>query len=196
MATKMAKHRQEDQSLPSTPPPPPPPPPPPERPRTKVTPIVVKLKTSSLREFIKPVHHPTYDPNKPAPTGPYFFYGTLADPSLLSEILNLEHKPFLRPAKISGYECRLWGQYPALLEAPGEVVHGHVYHVATEKYAQRLAEYETTNYSAQACHITYTGGEEPSEIKGHTFKFVGDSTDLEDGKFDLEVWLRRIGRKD
>lgn len=82
-----------------------------------------------------------------APTGPYFCYGTLTDPSLLREILNLKNGPELRPAYLFGYECKLlWGQYPALLEVPGLVVEGAVYHVQTEEDGERLAGYETSNY--------------------------------------------------
>jgi hypothetical protein len=51
-------------------------------------------------------------------TGPYFFYGTLMDPSMLMEILELKEKPTLRPAKIGHYSCKRWGQYPALINGP------------------------------------------------------------------------------
>lgn len=53
--------------------------------------------------------------------------GTLTDPSMVREILGLETEPELRPARLSGYKCKLWGQYPALLDAPDSVVGGAVY---------------------------------------------------------------------
>jgi hypothetical protein len=43
-----------------------------------------------------------------APTGPYFFYGTLTDPSMIRGILGLEREPELRPANIADYACKLW----------------------------------------------------------------------------------------
>jgi len=46
----------------------------------------------------------------------YFFYGILADPATLATVLNLPDQPVLQPAKIIGYRCMLWGQYPALID--------------------------------------------------------------------------------
>ncbi|KAJ5565761.1 hypothetical protein N7535_007399 [Penicillium sp. DV-2018c] len=158
----------------NSPPPPPPPPPPPEIPGSKISSYYVDL----------------FD----APTGPYFFYGTLTDPSMVREILGLENEPELRPARLSGYKCKLWGQYPALLDAPDSVVEGAVYHVKTVEHGERLAAYETKNYQADPCRIRYTDGKEPADDVGYTFKFKGDQNELSDGTFDLRVWLERMGR--
>ncbi|KAH0535979.1 hypothetical protein FGG08_007116 [Glutinoglossum americanum] len=58
----------------------------------------------------------------------YFFYGTLMDPATLVKALNLQDPPVLLPARIIGYCCMLWDQYPALLDGPlGATVHGMVY---------------------------------------------------------------------
>ncbi|KAL3440955.1 hypothetical protein BJX65DRAFT_314286 [Aspergillus insuetus] len=135
-----------------------------------------------------------------APRGSYFFYGTLSHPPLLRQILNLDGEPHLRPAKVFGCECKLWGPYPALMETddPTDVVHGYVYRVETEAHARRLAEYETGNYRAESCRVTYTddtGTREEEEEEGYTFKFVGDREDLDEGRFDLDVWLRRIRKR-
>ena len=65
---------------------------------------------------------------------------------MLRDVLDLETEPRLRPATITGYECKLWGQYPALLDGPKKVIHGAVYHVEIEEYTERLASYETDNY--------------------------------------------------
>ena len=129
-----------------------------------------------------------------APTGLYFFYGTLTDPSMIREILELENEPELRPARVVGYKCKLWGQYPALLDARGSVVEGAVYHVETVEHGERLAAYETNNYKTHPCRISYTDGKEPSEGIGYTFKFRGDQKDLSEGTFDLRVWLKKMGR--
>ena len=75
-------------------------------------------------------------------------------------------KPELRAARLSDYECKLWGQYPALLDAPGSMVEGAVYHVETVEHGERLAAYETKNYQTGPCRICYTGGKEPSDDVG------------------------------
>ncbi|KAI9038332.1 gamma-glutamylcyclotransferase family protein [Aspergillus affinis] len=167
----------------------PPPPPPPHNPLSKVSPVVTKLKTypSKLYHVPDPSHDLTI-----APTGPYFCYGTLTVPSMLAEILGHDAEPNLRPAKIVGYECKLWGQYPALLDSTTHAtVEGMVYRVQTEEDGQKLATYETRSYRAIPCRILYTDGKEPAQEHGHTFQFVGNFHDLTDGEFDLKVWLRR-----
>lgn len=133
---------------------PPPPPPLPSNPSTKVSPYVRNLCSappSYLSQPPKPADH-----SVPAPTGRYFFYGTLSDPALLAEILGLDEEPILRPAYVEGFECKLWGQYPALVSSgsgsgsaldsssgsgsnPGSVVEGAAYHVQSVKHAERLA---------------------------------------------------------
>ena len=172
----------------------PPPTPPPEIPSLKPSSYISKLKAAPPDYFFRPP-----SPSKgvdlfAAPTGPYFFYGTLTDPSMIRDILELETEPELRPARIVGYKCGLWGQYPALLDARGSVVEGAVYHVETVEHGERLAAYETNNYKTHPCRISYTDGEEPSEGIGYTFKFRGDQKDLSEGTFDLRVWLKRMGR--
>ncbi|RAH76619.1 hypothetical protein BO86DRAFT_286711, partial [Aspergillus japonicus CBS 114.51] len=174
---------------------PPPPPPPPTNPQTKLSPHVLKLRTTSP----KFINQALKAQPAAAPTGPYFFYGTLADPSLLAEILGLvDDTPHLRPAHLLGYACKLWGQYPALVEAgPGSVVHGFVYEVRTRADGERLALYETENYRAERCRFKFVegDGEGGKEEVGYTFRFVGDAEELSEGGFDLGVWLRRMGRR-
>ncbi|CAG7915908.1 unnamed protein product [Penicillium olsonii] len=46
-----------------------------------------------------------------------FFYGTLMDPDTLCKVLGLSRPPpLMRPARIIGYQIKLWGPYPALLD--------------------------------------------------------------------------------
>lgn len=149
----------------------------------------------------------------PAPTGPYFFYGTLMDPRMLSEVLGLredeqqqqqQQLPILRPGYITGYyySRRLWGQYPALVVREGNsddsdstgIIEGMVYTVRTVDDAQKLAAYETGNYGAQSCVVIYTDGKEPAREAGSVFVFCGDGNELQEGRFDLGEWLRRMGR--
>ncbi|KAE8148878.1 hypothetical protein BDV25DRAFT_10397 [Aspergillus avenaceus] len=169
-----------------------PPPPPPPAPRSKISPSVLKLKSTLSDHFWQPPKPST----APAPTGPYFVYGTLTNPTMISEILNLEQEPEFRPAMVSGYRCKMWGQYPALVGAPDAVVKGLVYNVVTREHAERLAEYETNSYRAESCLIMYTDGGEPREEMGYTFKFVGNPRDLSEGGFDITAWLMLIGRHD
>lgn len=119
---------------------------PPETPSSKVSPFVLKLKSAPPGYFFQPKRPPLHTDPLAVPTGPYFFYGTLSDPAMLRDVLDLETEPRLRPATITGYECKLWGQYPALLDGPKKVIHGAVYHVEIEEYTERLASYETDNY--------------------------------------------------
>ncbi|KAJ5987147.1 hypothetical protein N7451_011512 [Penicillium sp. IBT 35674x] len=172
----------------------PPPPPPPQILGSKISPYVLKLRTVPADYFFQAPKPPQYVDLFDAPTGPYFFYGTLTDPSMVREILGLETEPELRPARLSGYECKLWGQYPALLDAPDSVVEGAVYHVETVEHGKRLAAYETNNYHAVPCRIHYTDGKKPVNDVGYTFKFMGDLKDLSEGVFSLRVWLARMGR--
>lgn len=126
------------------------------------------------------------------PAGPYFFYGSLSDPAMLRDVLGLETKPEPRPATITGYEYKLWGQYPVFLDAPEKIVHGAVYYVKTEEHGERLASYETDHYRPDPCRINYTDGKERVNGFCHVFKFVGNIRDLSDGTFDLASWLRSM----
>ncbi|KAI9658466.1 MAG: hypothetical protein M1831_003904 [Alyxoria varia] len=131
------------------------------------------------------------------PTGPYFLYGTLRDPSMLSGVIGLSSKPTLRPAYITGYKRKLWGPYPALVEGdPDEEVEGFVYDVHSREDAGKLASYETKNYTASPCRIRYSprDGAMPVCGDGHVFVFVGRRRDLSEGNFDLEAWMKRMGR--
>lgn len=118
------------------------------------------------------------------------------DPAMLADVLGVEDKPQLRSAKVVGYSRKLWGPYPALRDGPqGAEVNGAVYHVQSTADGKRLAEYETNSYRAKPCLIQYTDEGEPAEQYGHVFMFVGNPRDLEDGDFDLETWLKRMGRQ-
>lgn len=138
-----------------------------------------------------PQHVDLFEPR----TGPYFFYGTLMDPKMLAEVLELDHEPILRPANVVGYTCKLWGQYPAIVDGEMDAtVSGAAYNVESVEDARKLAAYETKNYQTKACKINYTDGKQPETQHGQLFMFAGNPSDLEAGTFDLSVWLKRIGR--
>ncbi|PYH73136.1 gamma-glutamylcyclotransferase family protein [Aspergillus vadensis CBS 113365] len=174
---------------------PPPPPPPPSDPRTKSSPVIRNLRTVPPRSLAVP--QPPPPPTTTAPTGPYFLYGTLMDPSMLQDILSLDPDPKidLRPAYVTGYACKLWGQYPAIIPAitSSSAVNGVVYRVESVEHGVKLASYETGWYRAEPCEVVYTDGKEPGREKGHVFVFVGDERELSEGVFDLRVWLGRMG---
>ena len=170
------------------------PPPPPGIPGSKISSYVSKVEAAPPDYYFQAPNPPQYVDLFDAPTGLYFFYGTLTDPSMICEILGLETEPELRPALLVGYVCKLWGQYPALLDAPDSVVEGAVYHVKTVEHGERLAAYETCNYCADPSRIQYTDGKEPAEDVGYTFKFIGNHADLNEGTFDLRIWLKHMGK--
>jgi gamma-glutamylcyclotransferase (GGCT)/AIG2-like uncharacterized protein YtfP len=163
---------------------------------SKVSPLIQKLQRAPQgHEFESRTPREPIDTFAPR-CGPYFFYGTLMDPQLLSEILSLSEIPTLHPTKIIGYSLKLWGQYPALVDGEtGEAVEGMVYHVDEPKHAERLAEYETNAYWPAPCLINVMEGEHSAEIRGTTFKYIGNPMDTSDGTFDLNTWLKRMNRQ-
>lgn len=174
-------------------PPPPPPPPKPEH-REKVS---IALKVREAPEgwgFVGHVKGPAWDFLTP-PTGKYFFYGTLQDPGILSEVLDLDSRPVLEPASVMGYDLKLWGQYPALIDKPrSAAVHGSMFEVPDESAAAKLAYYETNAYRPRPVLIYTTNGSEEVTHEGFAFLYADNPADLSDGDFDLDTWLRRMGR--
>lgn len=75
-----------------------------------------------------------------------------------------------------------------------DVVTGHVYVLQSVKDGKTLAEYETRNYEIRPCTILFTDGETPTEAQGYVFMFAGDRDNLKEGIFDLNMWLKRVGR--
>ena len=177
-------------------PPEPPPLPPPFVP--KPSKYVEKLHSAPPEFFnIKDTKADHFDLLAPR-AGPYFFYGTLQHPKVVSSVLSLtkeEESPELRPAKVIGYHRMLWGPYPALVDGvPGEVVQGKGMKIESQGHAKRLQEYETNAYEVRSVTIVYTDGEEPTEEQGFAFLAV-DKSDLEEGKWNLEEWERKFWPK-
>jgi AIG2-like family. len=130
----------------------------------------------------------------PDPLGPewdefieqyYFFYGTLMDPSTLSEVLLLPGWPELRPAKIVEYHCKLWIRFSALLES-GDEVHGMAYWVKSKTELARLIEYEGDVYTHKRCVIHFK--DDGSQALRSTCVWCGDEALLREGEFDLKDW--------
>ncbi|EGX88970.1 poly(A) polymerase pla1, putative [Cordyceps militaris CM01] len=178
--------------------PPPRPPPLPSRSQnadTRISKLVLKMRSAPPGWAYQSPNPPRFIDYSEPRTGPYFFYGTLMDPKMLAEILQLNHEPILRPAQIVGYACKLWGQYPAIVDGEMDAtIDGAAYDVESVEHARRLAAYETSNYQAKPCKIIHTDGKQPETQHGRVFMFAGNPSDLEAGEFDLSVWLKRVGR--
>ncbi|KAI9770935.1 MAG: hypothetical protein M1840_002639 [Geoglossum simile] len=79
-----------------------------------------------------------------------FFYGTLVDPSTLAKVLGINHRPLMRPATVTGYTCKLWGQYPALVDGPpAETVSGVAYDTQSQDEEMELEAYEGDSYALE-----------------------------------------------
>ncbi|KAK5424087.1 hypothetical protein LTR83_007002 [Exophiala xenobiotica] len=106
----------------------------------------------------------------------YFFYGTLADPDVLSQHLNLETAPSYIPAHVVGGQIRTWvGKYRALVDAPGTEVYGSAFLVESRDQEDALRIYETDKYEVVRCHITMQTG----VVCGLTFRFDGAESELD-----------------
>ena len=103
----------------------------------------------------------------------YFFYGTLADPVLLTRLLLVpEAEPCtLVPASISGGVIKTWqGKYKALVDgASTDHVHGSAFKVTSREREDALLIYETERYEVARCCISMASG----TVQGLTFRFIG-----------------------
>ena len=106
------------------------------------------------------------------------------DPATLSKVLNLIGRPTLQPATVTGYHCKLWGPYPALLDGPyGAKVKGAAFEVHSAEQVKLLQDYETKRYRQAGCRIHLRDG---SETRGTTFVWHSNIEELHEGVFDLK----------
>ncbi|KAL4949575.1 hypothetical protein BDW69DRAFT_174177 [Aspergillus filifer] len=101
----------------------------------------------------------------------YFFYGTLADPDVLSEKLDLDILPVLRPATVQGCIQTWAGNYKALVDGD-DTTTGWAYNVVSAEHEDVLRYYEANRYEMVRCKICMT--DTPEYIWGLTFRFSGD----------------------
>jgi len=101
----------------------------------------------------------------------YFFYGTLADPQVLTRVLLLRHPPTYQLATIAGGILKTWAsKYKALVDGPSEAkVNGWAYCVETEEHESALRSFETAKYEVVRCVIILEDG---IEQPGCTFRFT------------------------
>ena len=79
---------------------------------------------------------------------PFFFYGSLQDPTILKHVLTLKEQPILRPATVHGFRLKLWGPYPALLDGESDaMIPGMIYEINSSQQIEQLQTYETNLYT-------------------------------------------------
>jgi hypothetical protein len=106
----------------------------------------------------------------------YFFYGTLANEQVLTQLFG-EAPGALRPAQIYGGRIRTWaGKYKALVDCPGARVDGWAYEVMSKEFDDALCVYETAKYEVVRVDIVVEGR---GVVKGCTFRFAGEEGDLD-----------------
>lgn len=60
----------------------------------------------------------------------------------------------MRRAMVRGYQIKLWGTYPALVDGePNQPVYGMMCEILSQAHMARLAAYETDKYSLENCFI-------------------------------------------
>lgn len=109
----------------------------------------------------------------------------------------------MRHARVVGYETRLWGPYPALVNGKSLVpVYGMVCRNRSRIHFDRLIKYETDQYQLRPCHIELLDDNHhvKKTVGGVTFIWNGEQDELREGKFDLKQWkrekmLRDLGMK-
>ncbi|KAK5658297.1 hypothetical protein OQA88_2272 [Cercophora sp. LCS_1] len=107
----------------------------------------------------------------------YFFYGTLADPTVLRRLFALHDEAPLtyQPARILGGSITTWGgKYKALIDAPkNSVVEGFAFLVAAKEHEDALRAYETDIYEVVRCEIEMLN--DKTRVYGSTFRFTSEA---------------------
>jgi hypothetical protein len=116
------------------------------------------------------------------------------DPETLSDVLNLLNRPpVMRHARVVGYDTKLWGPYPALVNGkPLDLVYGMFCEIRSRIHFDRLIAYETDIYQLRPCQIELLGDNDHVKkiVDGVTFIWNGEQDELREGKFDLKQWKR------
>lgn len=129
-----------------------------------------------------------------------FIYGTLMGPETLSQVLSTSDSlPIMSRARVIGYDVKLWGPYPALVDSkPLRLVDGMVFEIFSKKQLDRLVSYETDNYQLQPCLIDILNHDNSvrSTVDGVTFMWNGQQDELQEGNFDLKQWKKEKGLRE
>ncbi|EXJ91927.1 hypothetical protein A1O3_00477 [Capronia epimyces CBS 606.96] len=147
-------------------------------------PMIVKVATKAKKNLCSTTMTPYLGVETPnVPPSPahdqypvwYFFYGTLADPSILARQLELAVEPVLTPAHVEGGHIRTWGgKYRALVDGAGKVF-GSAFLVESREHEDALCFYETDKYEVVRCSIVTADG----RLDGLTFRFAGTEEELD-----------------
>lgn len=116
-----------------------------------------------------------------------FFYGSLMDPEVLQGVLRLPDLPTTTPATIDGYKIKMWGIYPTLVPAHGNVS-GVVWKLGSEEHFKRLVAYETHAYTWSNRSAMLQDGIVLSDCRIFVWAGSPDDEELEEGDFDLELY--------
>ncbi|KAF1345547.1 hypothetical protein BDV97DRAFT_361359 [Delphinella strobiligena] len=121
----------------------------------------------------------------------YFFYGSLMDAGTLQSVLECAERPRLlsATAKIRGYECKMWGMYPAIIRITprdedgdeDETIPGKLYepspleHIDAMSIETKLRNWEGANYRLISCIVQVEGiggieGEKGEKVEGWRFE--------------------------
>jgi hypothetical protein len=132
----------------------------------------------------------------------FFFYRTLMDPGILAQVLRMPNlSPKIIRAKVIGYDVKLWGSYPALVDGvPDQPVDGIAFEILSQTQLDRLISYETEKEELvpYAIEILNQQNEIERTVDGVTFKWNYERDELLKRKFNLKQWKReqRLGELD
>lgn len=103
----------------------------------------------------------------------YFFYGILADPTVLTRVLGLASNPEYIPARVTGGLVKTWaGKYRALVDGPSDaVIQGRAFLVENQEWETSLRCFETDEYEVVRCNIDMGD----IVVRGLTFRYTGDA---------------------
>ncbi|KAF8637474.1 hypothetical protein AX16_010802 [Volvariella volvacea WC 439] len=116
--------------------------------------------------------------------GYFFFYGTCTLPHIFKKTLGLEEAPTYRDARIRGYDIKMCGQQPVLVESESDPlvkVEGKAW-FGNENNLERLQKYAGNNYKWTNASMRLEGEKRP--VVGWAFEWAGDPSELQDGVFD------------
>lgn len=115
--------------------------------------------------------------------------------------MSLAERPILRLANLPGYHLKMWGQYPALINArplltvPGMVFDAGEHNDRSVNVLTKLQAYEGGNYKCRLCSVEYIG-QEGVDVRANTFQWIGDTAELKSGSFDLKDYqMSRIEKE-
>jgi len=127
----------------------------------------------------QPIWQPTY----------IFFYGSLMDPTTLCNILETSSTPILYPARLSGYNMKMWGPYPAITKSSSEdtaSIDGMLFRLDKQSQFDKLADYETEAYTWSQVDVEVQGRDGCSQtVSARVFVWAGSLKQLSEGRFDL-----------